>query len=131
MKDDIKSRGKVMLSKPSRFRPRCELCFVRILAKRFPNAEVTGITLSPEQAEFTWKRFQWMIPPLAFGCPPKAQRAGRLAEEAGLTNVKFRVMDALNMEQGDSEVSMTTFANSLYLLKQMSCMKFAQDLCER
>jgi len=48
----------------------------RILAKRFPNAEVTGITLSPEQA----------------------QRAGRLAEEAGLTNVKFRVMDALNME---------------------------------
>lgn len=68
VKDDVKSRGKVMSSKPSRFRPRCELCFVRILAKRFPNAEVTGITLSPEQAEFTWKRFQRMIPPLAFGC---------------------------------------------------------------
>ncbi len=32
--------------------------------------------------------------------PRKAQRAGRLAEEAGLKNVKFRVMDALNMEQG-------------------------------
>lgn len=48
----------------------------RILAKRFPDAEVVGITLSPEQA----------------------QRAGRLAEEAGLKNVRFQVMDALNME---------------------------------
>eukprot|EP00913_Durusdinium_trenchii_P021849 g20530.t1 len=48
----------------------------RILGKRFPNAEVIGITLSPEQA----------------------QRAGRLAEEAGLSNVRFQVMDALNME---------------------------------
>lgn len=31
---------------------------------------------------------------------------------------------------GDSEFSITTFANSFDLLKQMSCMKFAQDLCE-
>lgn len=30
----------------------------------------------------------------------EAQRAGRLAEEAGLKNVRFQVMDALNMEQG-------------------------------
>ena len=30
----------------------------------------------------------------------QAQRAGRLAEEAGLKNVRFQVMDALNMEQG-------------------------------
>ena len=28
----------------------------------------------------------------------EAQRAGGLAKEAGLTNVRFQVMDALNME---------------------------------
>ena len=30
----------------------------------------------------------------------QAQRAGGLAEEAGLKNVRFEVMDALNMEKG-------------------------------
>ena len=57
----------------------------RILAKRFPDAEVTGITLSPEQA----------------------QRAGRLAEEQGLKNVRFQVMDALNMEHPGGQKNST------------------------
>lgn len=47
----------------------------RILAKKFPDAEVVGITLSPEQAA----------------------RAGALAKEAGLTNCRFEVMNALEM----------------------------------
>ena len=42
--------------------------------------------------------FQWssVLSPFIW----QAQRAGRLAEEAGLKNVRFQVMDALNMEQG-------------------------------
>jgi len=47
----------------------------RILAKTFPGAEVVGITLSPEQAD----------------------RATALAKEAGLENVRFKVMNALEM----------------------------------
>jgi len=46
----------------------------RYLARRFPDAQVLGITLSPEQVE----------------------RGTKLAQEAGLTNVKFQVTDALN-----------------------------------
>lgn len=48
----------------------------RHLAKLFPEAEVLGITLSSSQV----------------------RRATELAEQAGLKNVQFRVMDALNME---------------------------------
>jgi len=47
----------------------------RHLAKKFPDAEITGITLSPEQVN----------------------RATNLAKEAGLTNVKFQVTNALDM----------------------------------
>lgn len=52
----------------------------RILAKRFPDAEVLGITLSPEQVE----------------------RATSLAKDAGLTNVKFQVANALDMPFEDN-----------------------------
>lgn len=48
----------------------------RHLAKLFPEAEVTGITLSSSQV----------------------RRATELAEQAGLKNVHFQVMDALDME---------------------------------
>ncbi|CAL8466623.1 g6159 [Coccomyxa elongata] len=51
----------------------------RHLASRFPNATVQGITLSPNQVA----------------------RATELAEERGLTNVSFQVMNALNMEFED------------------------------
>lgn len=47
----------------------------RILGKKFPDAEVVGITLSPEQAA----------------------RAASLASDAGLSNVRFEVMNALEM----------------------------------
>merc|ERR1712032_787500 len=52
----------------------------RILAKKFPDAEVTGITLAPEQVE----------------------RATQLAKDAGLGNVQFKVMNALAMEFPDN-----------------------------
>jgi len=48
----------------------------RHLAKRFPNAQVVGITLSPKQVE----------------------RATQLAAEQGVTNVRFQVMNALEMD---------------------------------
>lgn len=51
----------------------------RHLAKRFPDAEVVGITLSPEQV----------------------QRATKLAGEAGLKNVRFEVVNALDMSFPD------------------------------
>lgn len=51
----------------------------RHLAKRFPDAEVVGITLSPEQV----------------------QRATKLADEAGLKNVRFEVVNALDMSFAD------------------------------
>jgi len=51
----------------------------RFLAKTFPQAEVTGITLSPEQAK----------------------RAADLAKKAGLKNVKFEVVNALDMYFAD------------------------------
>jgi len=47
----------------------------RMLARKFPNSEITGITLSPEQVE----------------------RATALAKEAGLSNIRFTVMNALEM----------------------------------
>jgi len=53
----------------------------RILAKRFPNAKVIGITLSPEQVK----------------------RGTELAAEQGVTNVEFRVMNALEMDFGSDE----------------------------
>jgi len=52
----------------------------RILAKQFPHAEVIGITLSQDQAK----------------------RAQKLAEDQGLNNVRFEVMDALNMTFPDN-----------------------------
>jgi len=52
----------------------------RILASRFPEAEVTGITLSPEQAA----------------------RATTLAKDAGLSNVRFEVANALEMPFSDN-----------------------------
>jgi len=52
----------------------------RFLAKTFPEAEVIGITLSPEQVE----------------------RATALAKEAGLPNVKFQVTNALDMVFADN-----------------------------
>lgn len=56
----------------------------RILAQRFPNAQVLGITLSPEQAA----------------------RATELAKVAGLTNCRFEVMDALAMTYEDNTYDM-------------------------
>lgn len=52
----------------------------RFLAKAFPEAEVVGITLSPEQV----------------------RRGTELAKEAGLSNVRFQVTDALNMTFADN-----------------------------
>lgn len=51
----------------------------RHLAKKFRDASVTGITLSPKQV----------------------QRGTELAKEQGVTNVQFQVMDALAMEFPD------------------------------
>ena len=51
----------------------------RWLAAQFPDAQVIGITLSPKQVA----------------------RGTELARERGLTNVEFRVMDALAMEFAD------------------------------
>jgi len=56
----------------------------RILAKHFPEAEVTGITLSPEQVA----------------------RATALAKDAGLSNVKFQVANALDMPFEDNTYDM-------------------------
>lgn len=47
----------------------------RYIAKKFPKAEVTGITISPEQRN----------------------RATELAKERGISNAKFELCDALNM----------------------------------
>ncbi|KAJ9524513.1 hypothetical protein QJQ45_019589 [Haematococcus lacustris] len=52
----------------------------RHLAKKFRNASVRGITLSPKQV----------------------QRGGELAKEQGVTNVRFEVMDALAMQIPDN-----------------------------
>ena len=52
----------------------------RYLAKYFPGAKVTGITLSPNQVK----------------------RGTELAKERGLDNVEFKVMDALAMEYPDN-----------------------------
>eukprot|EP00238_Polyblepharides_amylifera_P001131 CAMPEP_0196573142 /NCGR_PEP_ID=MMETSP1081-20130531/3090_1 /TAXON_ID=36882 /ORGANISM="Pyramimonas amylifera, Strain CCMP720" /LENGTH=436 /DNA_ID=CAMNT_0041890755 /DNA_START=124 /DNA_END=1434 /DNA_ORIENTATION=+ len=52
----------------------------RILAQKFPNAQVTGITLSPNQVK----------------------RGTELAKDQGLSNVEFKVMDALNQEHADN-----------------------------
>jgi len=56
----------------------------RILATRFPDAEVTGITLSPEQQA----------------------RATSLAKDAGIDNARFQVMNALAMEFADNSFDM-------------------------
>jgi len=52
----------------------------RYIAKRFPEAEVTGITISPEQQ----------------------RRATALAAERGIPNAKFELCDALNMKYEDN-----------------------------
>lgn len=52
----------------------------RYLANKFPQAQVQGITLSPSQVK----------------------RGTELAAERGLSNVNFKVMDALNMEIPDN-----------------------------
>ena len=52
----------------------------RHLAKKFPNTEFVGITLSPKQVE----------------------RATSLADEQNVSNVKFEVMDALEMTYPDN-----------------------------
>eukprot|EP00308_Calcidiscus_leptoporus_P016960 CAMPEP_0119397860 /NCGR_PEP_ID=MMETSP1334-20130426/140551_1 /TAXON_ID=127549 /ORGANISM="Calcidiscus leptoporus, Strain RCC1130" /LENGTH=380 /DNA_ID=CAMNT_0007421711 /DNA_START=1 /DNA_END=1143 /DNA_ORIENTATION=+ len=52
----------------------------RYLAKKFPQASVTGITISPEQQ----------------------QRATSLAAERGIPNAKFELVDALNMKFADN-----------------------------
>ena len=51
----------------------------RYIAKKFPKAEVTGITISPEQRE----------------------RATQLAAERGVPNAKFELCDALDMKYAD------------------------------
>lgn len=51
----------------------------RFLAKHYPNAQVTGITLSPNQVK----------------------RGTELAKDRGITNVDFKVMNALAMEFPD------------------------------
>ena len=112
----------------------------RILAKRFPDAEVLGITLSPQQAharkinhkstrterrtcpspwpfsqlcpgdcaESGWEQTIILVPRIKYLVSPavikrslrQAERAANLAKKAGLKNVRFQVMDALNMESG-------------------------------
>lgn len=52
----------------------------RYMAKLLPDSQITGITLSPEQAK----------------------RATELAEERGVKNVEFRVCDALAMDYADN-----------------------------
>lgn len=52
----------------------------RYLAAKFPEASVTGITLSPNQVK----------------------RGTQLAADRGLSNVEFKVMDALKMEYPDN-----------------------------
>jgi len=52
----------------------------RYLAKRFPDAQVTGITISPEQQ----------------------RRATALAKERGIPNAKFELVDALAMKFPDN-----------------------------
>jgi len=52
----------------------------RYLAKRFPDAQVTGITISPEQQ----------------------RRATELAGERGIANAKFELVDALKMTYPDN-----------------------------
>ena len=52
----------------------------RYLAKKFPSAEVTGITISPEQQ----------------------RRATDLAAERGISNAKFELCDALDMKYPDN-----------------------------
>jgi len=52
----------------------------RYLAKKFPQAKVTGITISPKQIE----------------------RATELAAEQGVTNVEFKLVDALDMPFDDN-----------------------------
>jgi len=52
----------------------------RYIAKRYPDAQVTGITISPEQQ----------------------QRATALAAERGVTNAKFELCDALDMKYADN-----------------------------
>jgi len=52
----------------------------RYIAKRFPEAEVTGITISQEQQ----------------------RRATALATERGISNAKFELVDALNMSYPDN-----------------------------
>lgn len=56
----------------------------RYLAKRFPDAQVTGITISPEQQ----------------------RRATALAAERGIPNAKFELVDALNMKFPDDSFDM-------------------------
>ena len=56
----------------------------RHLAKRFPDAEVVGITLSPKQV----------------------QRATELAAEQGVTNARFEVMNALDMTWASDQFDM-------------------------
>mmetsp|Transcript_115834 Transcript_115834/g.216843 ORF Transcript_115834/g.216843 Transcript_115834/m.216843 type:complete len:440 (-) Transcript_115834:29-1348(-) len=52
----------------------------RYLAKKFPSADVTGITISPEQI----------------------RRGTQLAQERGITNAQFKLVDALNMTFEDN-----------------------------
>mmetsp|Transcript_10404 Transcript_10404/g.32971 ORF Transcript_10404/g.32971 Transcript_10404/m.32971 type:complete len:384 (+) Transcript_10404:16-1167(+) len=52
----------------------------RYIAKKFPSADVTGITISPEQR----------------------RRAEQLATERGIGNAKFELVDALNMTFADN-----------------------------
>lgn len=63
----------------------------RMLAKHFPTAEVVGITLSPEQV----------------------RRGTKLAEEQGLSNAQFQVMDALAMSFEDETFDLVWGCESL------------------
>uniref|UniRef100_A0A7S0QV71 Methyltransferase domain-containing protein n=1 Tax=Pyramimonas obovata TaxID=1411642 RepID=A0A7S0QV71_9CHLO len=54
----------------------------RLLAKQFPDAKVIGITLSDSQV----------------------RRGTELAKEQGITNIEFRVMNALEMEFEDNSI---------------------------
>lgn len=63
----------------------------RILAKQFPDAEVVGITLSPEQVA----------------------RGSKLAKDQGLPNARFEVMDALNMTFEDNTFDLVWGCESL------------------
>ena len=77
----------------------------RYLAKTYPGAQVTGITLSPNQVK----------------------RATELAKERSLTNVDFKVMNALEMDYPDDSFDLVWACESGEHMPDKA--KFVGELC--